>query len=74
MPFKPLASKIFENKLAPLTEKATKGKGGYRIGAGRPKGKAKEPKNRIYLPLELAQWLKNPQNLRLAENLRRKHC
>jgi hypothetical protein len=63
-----------DNKLAPLTEKATKGRGGHRPGAGRPKKVAKEIKSRIYLPLSIASWLKDPQNLILVENLRQKHC
>jgi len=39
-----------------LTEKETKGRGGKRRGAGRPKGTKKEPKERIYLPKDIAHW------------------
>jgi hypothetical protein len=60
--------------LDPFVEKKTKGHGGRRPGAGRPKEAKKEVKSRIYLPLELAKWLQDPKNLRLAENLRQKHC
>lgn len=42
--------------LSPLTEKATKGRGGKRKGAGRPKGTKKETKERIYLPKDIARW------------------
>jgi hypothetical protein len=38
------------NNLAPSVEKKTKGKGGKREGAGRPKGTQKEKKTRVYLP------------------------
>jgi hypothetical protein len=62
------------NNLDPFVEKKTKGHGGYRPGAGRPKNVKKEIKSRIYLPLSIANWLKNPKNLILVENLRQKHC
>ena len=47
------------NNLSPFTEKKTKGHGGLRLGAGRPKGSVKEPKERITLPKDLATWFKN---------------
>lgn len=45
--------------ISPLTERETKGHGGYRPGAGRPKGTTKEHKQRIYVPEDLAEWLKD---------------
>lgn len=44
------------DNLAPHVEKATKGRGGKRKGAGRPKGTKKESKCRIYLPLDIVDW------------------
>lgn len=48
-----------DKKLNPLTEKKTKGHGGKRKGAGRPKGSTMETKQRISLPSDLADWFKN---------------
>ncbi len=45
--------------LAPHIEKASKGRGGKREGAGRPKGTAKEQKKRVYLPTDIAEWYYN---------------
>ncbi|HEX2583164.1 MAG TPA: hypothetical protein VHL30_03515 [Chlamydiales bacterium] len=45
------------DNLAPSVEKSTKGRGGKREGAGRPKGTKKEPKERIYLPLDITNWV-----------------
>ncbi len=47
------------NKLNPLTEEKTKGHGGRRIGAGRPKGSVKEEKERISLPKDIVHWFKH---------------
>lgn len=49
-----------ENRLSPLMEKKTKGHGGHRANAGRPKGSKKEEKIRVYLPLDIANLLKEP--------------
>ena len=38
-------------------EKKTIGKGGKRKGAGRPIGSRKEPKKRVYLPRDVANWV-----------------
>lgn len=46
-----------KQNLNPSMEQRTKGKGGYRPGAGRPKGTTKEAKRRIYLPVDLADWI-----------------
>lgn len=50
------------DNLNPLTEKKTKGHGGNRLGAGRPKGSVKETKERISLPMDLVLWFKNNSN------------
>lgn len=49
------------NNLAPSVEKKTRGKGGKREGAGRPKGTKKERKTRVYLPDDIASWIKRPE-------------
>lgn len=48
------------DNLAPHIEKATKGHGGRRKGAGRPKGTKKESKKRIYVAKDVAEWLESP--------------
>ncbi len=48
-----------KDNLAPHIEKATKGHGGKRVGAGRPKGTKKESKSRIYLPTDIVDWVKS---------------
>ena len=63
-----------DNRLSPLTEKKTKGHGGKRKGAGRPKGSAKEAKLRIGLPVDLANWFKNnPAAIELARKTMSRH-
>jgi hypothetical protein len=47
----------------PMIEKKTKGRGGKREGAGRPKGTKKEPTERISLPKDIAQWIKQPESI-----------
>lgn len=62
------------NNLNPLTEKKTKGHGGNREGAGRPKGSVKEAKERITLPTDLVSWFKNnPKAIELVRKTMRKH-
>ena len=46
------------DNLAPHIEKAVKGRGGKRDGAGRPKGTTKDLKQRVYMPVDIAQWYK----------------
>lgn len=56
------------DNLNPLTEKKTKD-GGLRLGAGRPKGSIKEPKERNTLPIDLANWFKtDPKAINMARN------
>ena len=48
------------DNLAPSIEIKTKGRGGRRDGAGRTKGSKKETKKRVYLPLDVADWVQDP--------------
>lgn len=48
------------HNLAPHVEKKTKGHGGLRLGAGRPKGSKKEVKMRISLPPDIVSWFNTP--------------
>lgn len=58
------------HNLSPLVEKKTKGHGGKRLGAGRPKGSEKEIKLRISLPADLANWFRaNPAAIELARKI-----
>ena len=45
------------DNLALSVEKRTKGRGGKRLGAGRPRGTRKERKKRIYLPTDIVGWV-----------------
>ena len=45
------------DNLSARAEKMTKGRGGRREGAGRPKGTSKEDKKRVYLPRDIAEWI-----------------
>jgi len=49
-----------KGKLDAINEKKTKGKGGARSGAGRPKGSTKEQTKQIRVPTDIAKWLKYP--------------
>lgn len=51
------------SNLAAHIEKATKGHGGKREGAGRPKGTKKELKQRVYLPVDVAEWVQEPNSI-----------
>lgn len=48
-----------DGSLAVFMEEKTRGHGGARAGAGRPKGTIKEPKARAYLPIDIVDWLKD---------------
>lgn len=52
-----------QDRLSPLMEKKTKGHGGRRVGAGRPQGSVKEEKVRIYVPKDIASWLRYPETI-----------
>jgi hypothetical protein len=59
-----------EGRLSPVNEKETKGKGGYREGAGRPKGsKRAPPTKQIRVPVDIAEWLKYPETIRHLRTL-----
>lgn len=63
------------DNLNPLTEKRTKGHGGKRVGAGRPKGSVKEEKERVTLPKDLASWFKHdPKAVELTRKIMRKRA
>jgi hypothetical protein len=53
-----LAENIWES-----VEKKTKGRGGKREGAGRPKGSKKSPTRRISLPKDIADWIELPSTI-----------
>lgn len=53
-----------EGRLSHINEKETKGRGGYRKGAGRPKGsKSALPTKQIRVPADIAEWLKYPETI-----------
>lgn len=64
---------IFERlneNLNSLVEKETKGHGGSRIGSGRPLGTTKTPTRQIRVPTDLADWLKDKQNIEAVRKLK----
>jgi hypothetical protein len=65
-------SQRLNRNLDPLVEKKTKGHGGRRPGAGRPRGTTTGPKERIYLPLPMAEWLKKSENQSRVDKLMQK--
>lgn len=52
-----------KGNLSSLTENKTKGRGGKRIGSGRPTGTTKEPKRRVSLPVDIADWIVLPETI-----------
>jgi hypothetical protein len=51
-----------KGKLDAVTENKTKGKGGTRTGAGRPRGSTKEATKQIRIPIDIAEFIqKFPQ-------------
>ena len=57
------------DNLSPLVAKKTKGRGGKRKGAGRPRGTKKEPTKRISLPRDVADWIDNPRSISSVRQL-----
>jgi hypothetical protein len=51
------------NKLHSLMEKETKGRGGKRLGAGRPRGTKKSPTRVVRLPNDIASWIEKPSSI-----------
>lgn len=47
-----------QGRIHPTDEKTTSGRGGWRPGAGRPKGTTKTQTRTIRVPVEIAAWLK----------------
>lgn len=66
-----------ENLLDPFVEKATKGRGGARVGAGRPKKEEKKPTKTIRLSEDLysaALWMrKHPEVLPEIQRIIQRH-
>lgn len=58
-----------QGRIDAITEKNTKGKGGVRAGAGRPKGSIKEPTKQIRVPLDIADWIKQPETITCIRHL-----
>lgn len=52
-----------KDNLSFVTESKTKGRGGSRIGSGRPKGTTKEVKKRVSLPSDIADWIVMPDTI-----------
>lgn len=51
-----------QSKLDSIVESKTKGRGGIRPGAGRPKGSIKSPTKQKRIPIDIAEWFDiNPQ-------------
>jgi len=57
-----IEERLNEN-LSTHTEMKTIGRGGKREGSGRPKGTIKEPTKRITLPLDIAEWISEPNTI-----------
>lgn len=55
-----LIEERLNDNVSPLTEKKIKGRGGNRIGAGRPLGTKKESTKRVSLPVDIADWITQP--------------
>lgn len=58
------------NNLSEQVEKRTKGKGGFRLGSGRPKGsKRAEPTKQVRVPEDIAQWIKQPGMIEIIRKM-----
>ncbi len=59
--------------IAEAVEKKTKGRGGKRVGSGRPKGSKKISKKRVYLPEEVAddavEFFENPNSIPIFKQM-----
>jgi hypothetical protein len=65
-----LIEQRLKGNLSPLTEKRTAGRGGRRVGAGRPVGTAKARTCTIRVPIEIGTWIKsNPKHLEQIRDL-----
>jgi len=64
-----------KGNLDEFVEKKTKGKGGYRPRSGRPKGSVKYPKERMYIPADIANWFKHdPSSFHDVRKLMQRKC
>lgn len=52
-----------DDRLHPLMEEETTGRGGKRPGAGRPKGTRKSPTKVVRLPKDIANWIEKPSSI-----------
>lgn len=64
-------SERLNDNLNPLVEKETKGHGGKREGAGRPRGTTKTPTIQVRVSIDIVDWLKVPQNLEMVRILKK---
>lgn len=55
--------------ISEIVEKKTKGSGGRREGAGRPKGSVKGRKKRISLPVDIADYFERPGSISSVREL-----
>lgn len=49
-----------KGRIDEVNERKTKGRGGSRMGAGRPKGSTKQPTKQVRLPEDVVEWIKVP--------------
>jgi hypothetical protein len=61
-----------QGRIDAVNEKKPTGKGGYRPGAGRPKGTIKDETKQVRLPLDIALWIKENHNIDQVRKLMRK--
>ncbi len=57
------------DNLSPLVKKRTKGRGGKRKGAGRPKGTLRGRKKRVSLPADIAAYVSRPESFPAVRQL-----
>jgi hypothetical protein len=62
-----------KGKIDTVNEKKTKGKGGSRPGAGRPKGSLKEPTKQIRVPIDIANFMKEFPQIAYAQMRKAMH-
>jgi predicted AAA+ superfamily ATPase len=55
--------RALHNNIWGSVEERTKGRGGKREGAGRPKGTKKPPTRRVSLPADVADWIERPSSI-----------
>ena len=63
-----------DDRLHPMMEKETKGRGGKRSGAGRHKGRKKAPTKVVRLPQDIANWIARPSSIPQIRQFMAKGC